>query len=547
MNSNIFEKKKKKILNLYKEKEYQKVIISGLKLFNEKSNDAQIVYLLGLAFIHLQKFLDAEKYFEILLSLKKTADIYYTFGNLKKKLKKYNEAVIAFEMAIKLNPNFSEAYNNLGTTKKIVNEKDQAILYFKKAVSLKKNNIQALINLSSIYKENNNINDLIIIYKKILDIDKGNIKTLYNLGSAYLFLGNISKGREYFEKVLELDKSHIPSIRNYVNITKIVNDDKFFDHLANIDFGNFSHEDKILAFDALSKGYFDKNKIETGFSYLNKSNSLKKEKSKFSLTSENKKFEKIKTFFINIENLELHFNNNFNIKPIFIIGMPRSGTSLLEQILATHSQIHGAGELYYLQKIIDQLGINKPANIKNYFTEIREYYYKNISKISNKPYIIDKLPGNFRWIGFIVNAFPEAKILHIQRNPMAVCWSNFKTFFVDSALDFNLDQEDMANYYSLYVTLMKFWADKFNSKILNINYENFVNDFETSTKKILGHLDLQWEKQIKEYDKTDRIVRTASFQQVRSKIKKNTSLEWVKFSDFLDPMKKILAKNNIKF
>ena len=138
MNSNIFDKKKKKILNLYKEKEYQNVIISGLKLFKEKSNDAQIVYLLGLAFIHLQKFLDAEKYFEILLSLKKTADIYYTFGNLKKKLKKYNEAVIAFEMAIKLNPNFSEAYNNLGTTKKIVNEKDQAILYFKKAVSLKK-------------------------------------------------------------------------------------------------------------------------------------------------------------------------------------------------------------------------------------------------------------------------------------------------------------------------------------------------------------------------------------------------------------------------
>ena len=130
---------------------------------------------------------------------------------------------------------------------------------------------------------------------------------------------------------------------------------------------------------------------------------------------------------------------------------------------------------------------------------------------------------------------------------MAVCWSNFKTLFVDSGLDFNLDQEDMANYYSLYITLMKFWTDKFSSKILNINYENFVNDFETSTKKILGHLDLQWEKQVKEYDKTDRIVRTASFQQVRNKIKKNTSLEWEKFSDYLNPMKKILAKNNIKF
>ena len=168
--------------------------------------------------------------------------------------------------------------------------------------------------------------------------------------------------------------------------------------------------------------------------------------------------------------------------------MPRSGTTLIEQILSSHSQIHGAGELDFLPKIIDNLGIKKPGNVESFFTEIRNSYYDQIKRISDDNYIIDKLPANYKWIGFIINAFPESKIIHIERNPMAVCWSNYKTSFIDSGMDFNLSQQDIAKYYSLYLDTINFWKSKYSKKIFDVNYENFVNDFETNSNEILNFL-----------------------------------------------------------
>ena len=547
MISNFFDKKKQKILELYKEKKYQDVIKFGEKLIKKKSNDTQLIYLLGLSFINLQKFLNAEKYFEKLLSLKKTHDIYYIYGNILKRLKKYSEASASFEKAIELNPNFSEAFNNLGNIKKSLNEPDKAIECFKMAIKLKDNNIEALFNLASIYQENNKFEDLIKVYKKLLHFDKNHIKTLYNLGSAYLFLGNISEGKNYFQKVLKLDQSNIPSFRNYVSVTKIDKNDKLFKHFQNLNFDKLDNHEKILIFDALSKCYFDQKNNDLGFNYLLKLNLIKKENTKFSLLKQQDKYKNIKDFFENTANFNLKFSDGIKSKPVFILGMPRSGTSLLEQILSTHSKIHGAGELNYLEKIINQLGLIKPKDIKYYFTEIRNYYYKNLSKISEKPYIIDKTPLNCRWIGYIVNAFPEAKIIHIDRNPMAVCWSNYKTSFVDSGLDFSLSQEDTAKYFILYNDLMKFWFKKFNNQIININYEDFVQDFELQTKNILLKLNLDWEDELRNYEKTHRVVKTASFNQVRDKIKKNTSKQWEEYSDYLKPMQNILKNNNIKF
>ena len=547
MNSNVFDQKKTKILKLFQERKFEEAIDAGKKLLSEKSSDDKLIFLLVSAYINIQKFDDAENYINMLLSFKQNDQIYNINGNIKKKLKKYNQAISSYEKAIELNPNFSEAYNNLGNTKKIINERAQAINCYKKAISLKADNIQALFNLSVIYKEDSNYHELINVYNKVLDLDKNNIKTLYNLGSAHLFLGNILKAKEYFKKVIEINELHIPSLRNYVRITKIGEKDKIFQHIKSINLATLNHEEKILITNALSKGYFDQVNLKLGFEYLSKSNSLKKEKSNFSILKEKKRFNDIKRFFSHTHNYNLKFDDQYLIKPIFILGMPRSGTTLLEQILSSHSKIHGAGELYYLQNKIDKLGLKKNIDITRYFLEIRNYYHQNISNTTIKPFIIDKFPVNFRWIGFIVNAFPEAKIIHIHRNPMAVCWSNYKTLFIDSVMDFSLSQEDVANYYVLYDNLMKFWSEKFKEKILNINYEDFVNDFETNTKKILKILNLDWEDQQKNYEKNLRAITTASFEQVRSKIQKDTSKQWKRFSDYLEPMQETLKINQIKF
>ena len=547
MNSNKFDKEKKSLITFFNKKKFLDVFKNGTKLLKQEPNDIQIIRILGITSINIQNFIEAEKYFKKLLLFEKNADNYYTLGNIQKKNYKFREAVISFENAIKINPNFSEAHNNLGNTKKSLNKKDEAIYHYKKAISLKNENIAALINLSSILKENNNYDELLEVYEKILNLDPNNIKTLYNLGTAHLFLGNTSKAREYFENTIKIDPFNIPSFRNYVSTLKIDESNRIFKIFKNMNLSTLKYEDKVLLLDALSKCYFDMDKIQKAFDCLDKCNLLKKENSNFSMNEQENIFNKIKNFFFDMDNKNLEFNDKIKSIPIFIVGMPRSGTSLLEQILSTHSKIYGAGELNYLQKIIDKSGLEKPNNIQDYFYEIRKYYYSQISKISNSDFIIDKLPSNFRWIGFIIKAFPEAKIIHIKRNPMAVCWSNYKNFFIDNGLDFNLNQRDVAEYYSMYLDLMDFWIKKYKKNILDIHYEIFVKDFGANTKKILAHLNLQWEDQLLHYEKTNRPVTTASHQQVREKIKMNTSDEWKKYKNYLEPMQEVLRNKNIKY
>ena len=535
------------ILNLYKEKNYNSFIKLGLKLLKKNPKNYQLTYLMGLSYINLEKYAEAEKYFDKLLYVQKKPEIFFIQANIHKQLKKYDSAISYFEEAIKLNPNYSEAYNNLGNTKKRVGKIDEAISCFEKAIQLKENNIEAYFNLANIYKEDRNFNELIKIYKKILNFNRNDLKTLYNLGSAYLFLGDIFKGKYYFEKIIKINKNHVPSYRNYISVTKITKKNEIFKQLELLNEDIFSNDDKVLFYDALCKGYFDQDNDELAFKYLEKSNSLKKKNSKFSFEKIEIESKDTKTFFEKIDNVYINYKDTLKSRPIFIIGMPRSGTTLIEQILSSHSQIYGAGELDFLPKIIDRLGIKKPRNLESFFTEIRNSYYDQIKRISNENYIIDKLPVNYKWIGFIINALPESKIIHIERNPMAVCWSNYKTSFVDSGMDFNLSQQDIAKYYSLYLDTINFWKSKYAKKIFDVSYENFVNDFETNSKKILNFLDLNWEDQIKNYDKNIRPVTTASFQQVREGIKKNTSMAWKKYSTYLTPMQETLNNMKIKF
>ena len=190
---------------------------------------------------------------------------------------------------------------------------------------------------------------------------------------------------------------------------------------------------------------------------------------------------------------------------------------------------------------------HKKGSHEHFFDYTEQNVLGLLDRFVSKGFVIDKMPANFRWIGFILKSLPEAKIIHIERNPMAVCWSNYKTFFVDSGMDFNLSQKDVADYYSFYVDLMKFWKQYFKEQILHINYENFVQDYEKNTKKILSYLELNWEDQIKKYSNNDRVVTTASYNQVRGSIKKNTSDEWKKYKDHLKIMQETLKSKEIEF
>ena len=170
MNSNNLQIQKKKLLTYFKENRFEEVIKEGVKILEERQNDAQLVYLLGLSSINLQKFIDAEKFFKKLIFLQKTAENLYTLGNIQKKQKKFEEAVESFEEAIKLNPNFSEAYNNLGSAQKSLNKFEEAILSYEKSIDLKASNVEASYNLATLHYFLENYNEASNYFKNIINL-----------------------------------------------------------------------------------------------------------------------------------------------------------------------------------------------------------------------------------------------------------------------------------------------------------------------------------------------------------------------------------------
>ena len=170
MNSNNLEKQKKKLLTYFKENRFGEVIDEGVKLLEEGQNDAQLIYLLGLSSINLQKFIDAEKFFKKLIFLQKTAENFYTLGNIQKKQKKFKEAIGSFKEAIKVNSNFSEAYNNLGSTQKSLKNFEEAILSYKKAIDLKASNVEACYNLATLHYFLENYDEASNYFKNITNL-----------------------------------------------------------------------------------------------------------------------------------------------------------------------------------------------------------------------------------------------------------------------------------------------------------------------------------------------------------------------------------------
>ncbi len=546
MNTNDFLVKKKNILESFNKGKYEKVIKLATKVL-KKNNDFQLLYALSVSYLTLRKYDEAEKFFKRIISFKPTAENYYIYGNIQKKLKNYSEASKYFLKAVDLKPDYSEAYNNLGNTKLKLGLVDEAVENYKKSINSNKNNLQAYFNLAHLYSEKKNFVDLKKVLQDVLKLDENNTTALNDLGYLNLILGNEVEARKLFEKVINIDDKHVRAFKNYFLITRANTENQFLKKLEKIDLSNLNDEDKIFAYTTLSKCNFDLNNNDKALKYLEQSNNLKKSKSNFSIESEKKLFENLKKLFVNKLNEPTTHNDKLNLTPIFILGMPRSGTTLLEQVLSSHSNIHGAGELNFLPKIINKFKINQSKEFQSFVKTLRVEYHNQVSKLTNKKFVIDKLPMNFRWIGFIVKAFPEAKIIHLQRNPMAVCWSNYKINFPDPGMDFSLTQKDTAQYYTIYHDLMEFWSSNLSSKIIHIKYENFVNNFEDETFSLIKKLGIKWEEKLKNYDKNVRPVQTASLLQVRGKIKKNTSDEWKKYKNYLNSMQEILKINGINF
>jgi tetratricopeptide (TPR) repeat protein len=304
---------------------------------------------------------------------------------------------------------------------------------------------------------------------------------------------------------------------------------------------------------ALGKAFEDRGDYAESWRHYAQGNALKRSESRYRPemieTNTHKQIDVCtREFFINHADV-----GDPSPDPIFIVGLPRSGSTLLEQILASHSLVEGTQELADIPRtVLDLQGRDPNLDDPRYpgvltdmqpedFRKLGEKYLRDTRIYrGNKPYFIDKMPNNFRHLGLIHLMLPNAKIIDARREPMACCFSNLKQLFA-TGQEFTYSVEDIARYYRTYLELMEHWDEVLPGRVLRVYHEDVVDDLEGNVRRILDFCGLPFEPNCLEFHKTERSVRTASSEQVRRPIFKDGVDQWVKYEPYVDPLRQALG------
>lgn len=474
-----------------------------------------------------------------------TVEVHNILGAVNAALERREKAVNCYVKALQIDPDYFEAHNNLGVVYKGLGRHDEAVVSYKKAIQVNPEYFEAHNNLGNAFKELGKFNEALSCYAEAIRINPEFAEAHNNLGNAFKELGKLNEAISSYVEALRINPDFAEAHNNLSSVKKYVKGDPHIDEMRHqLAAPDLSNHDRLRFSFALGKAYGDVGDREKAFSYLQEGNRLRKADLKYDVASDRALFLEIKSYFSKdgpYLNVKESPKVNVDQKPIFIVGMPRSGTTLVEQILASHSKVHGAGELEFLNKWIQQTDWRASRSNPNQMLNIRNGYLSDLTNLSaTGRFITDKMPTNFRWLGFIFNALPEAKVVHVIRDARATCWSNFKYYLSTKGNGFGHDLRDVAEYYRMYVDLMGFWRRNFPGKIYDLNYDALTQDQECETHMLLDYLRLNWEPQCLDFHKTERAVRTASSTQVRQKMYQGSSEEWRAYAEHLGPMTDIL-------
>ncbi|MFL2504787.1 MAG: sulfotransferase family protein [Candidatus Azotimanducaceae bacterium] len=286
----------------------------------------------------------------------------------------------------------------------------------------------------------------------------------------------------------------------------------------------------------LAKACEDLGDFEKAFLHYQEGNLLRKELLNYDINQDVELFKQIKSSYPKIEKKSLErCTLAIKLKPVFIVGMPRSGTTLVEQIISSSSQVTGAGELSFVAQFGAAIATGFSEATDESLLNFRAKYLKKLKDFSYGNLIVsDKMPQNFRYLGLLAAAFPEAKIVHVKRNPAAVCWANYRQYFVSTSMGYCYAIDDVISYHKLYESLMDFWTNTLSKRIYNLDYGLLTVNQESETQRLIEYLGLDWDENCLSPQNNTRRVATASNLQVRQKVYQGSSRKWKKYEPFLN-------------
>jgi tetratricopeptide (TPR) repeat protein len=533
-----------KLKALYAEGSHDAALEFGRMLLALHPDDPTLHNVIGAIHSAQGHYYEAAQSYKRAIELKPDyAHAHNNLGTALKELGQKQGAVVSYLLALRHLPDYAEAYNNLGVVLADSEEYEMAIRNYRKAIELKPSYATAYNNLGTALRDFGRHDAAFESYGKALEADPNFASAHDNRGTLNRQLGRKREATADYEAALRIKPDFAGAHLNLSGIKRFKSGDPAIARMEELSAATSVPGEKLLYDFALGKAYDDIGEKEKAFDRYREGNRLRKEELGYRIERDETMFAAIRKMYGSATSTPSSASAEpGTLQPIFILGMPRSGTTLTEQILASHSKVHGAGELPFMGRILTPIVEKAIASGDHSIgaeipDRIRAAYLSSLTELEPPGTVFtDKMPLNFRFVGFILDAFPEAKIVHLKRDPIAVCWSNFVRYFPAKGLGYANDLTDLGLYYRLYTDLMAFWHARYPGRIYDLQYERLTEHQEEETRKLLAHCGLPWEDQCLAFHEAERAVLTASNDQVRRKIYKGSSEAWRRYEDYLGPL-----------
>jgi len=480
------------------------------------------------------------------------AEAINNLGNVLKDQGDWRAAIDAYRQALRIYPGHAMLLNNLGHALHRGGQSEQAIRSLKQALHVEPGYAEAWVNLGNALKDGDE-QGAIAAYRKALQCNPDLPEAYNNLGALLEEQGQAEEARDALQRAVSLRSDFGEAHRHLANLTRFSD---VTDHVRAMERLMASRDtrdhDKLHLGFALGKAYEDIGDYAKAMEYLSQANRLARQGFNYDLADDRAYFEALMASF-DAHRLAGENSGIEDETPIFIVGMPRSGTSLVEQILASHPRVHGAGELAYLPRALqarcatlaggDQLLCMQRLN-RSGFRQIGNEYLKQLRSHDRAArFVTDKLPHNFLNVGLIRLVLPRARIIHCQRNPLDTCLSIYKNYFTGHH-PYAYDQVELGRYYCLYQKLMAHWQAVAGNAVFNLRYEELVEDQEGQTRALLDYCGLEWDAACLSFAQNKRRVSTASSAQVRRPIYRDSVALWKRYEAGLDELIRTLGEGS---
>ncbi len=518
-----------------------------IKNFFENNDEYGLLYR-GVRHLFASRFRKAEDAFKkVLIEDKNNIDALRFMGILAYKTGNHDIAENMFVKALMLDPTYSIVWANLAHVYTVTGQLDKAKKSFQNILKMDPENGLIWAELGTVLNKLANYKDGRDAYLKSIELKPDSPRVYLSLGHVYKTMGDIDNSIESYKETIKYNNLSGEAYWSLANLKTYKFSNNEIEEMEKALKSEMSDIEKCQMYFALGKAYEVEKDFDNSFKNYSKGNKIKKEESEYSSMDTTDNTSKVIQFFNEKKLMQLSSSKTLDRDPIFVLGMPRSGSTLIDQIISSHSMVDGTQELPNIIKIAADL--KRKNNLypeildeidEDEITELGEKYLNGTRWARDSaPFFIDKMPNNFIHIGLIKTILPNAKIIDTRRDAMDTCFSCFKQFFARGQL-FTYSLEDLGKYYSDYIKAMNHWHKVFGDQIYTVHYDNVINDTENTIKELIKYCELPFENECLEFYKSSRPVKTPSAEQVRQPIYKSGLNYWKNFEEHLQPLKKII-------